>query len=427
MSSLRNKFVVCSDLHSYYGTGGHTGQCIRKYQSMHESGYDVHTCGDFAYSTSGLISNNGREQNMAKFLKDFASLGGLIAAGNHDAAKYDPETLDCLYGGSTVTVDGITYTGRELWDTLTGAENGVVSRTYNGGKDVYVALSMDKRAYTRPSTNADVDYSSTCMSKVKSIVEDCQLNGQRLFVFLHFPTYFQTSGESVRYRVDGVDTGSISHYPGFATRYGTSQTGNMTTGSLYPNPHNSSFAKVPGTTLTLLEYLSVQPGVIVFSGHQHNDWRLQEESLTYVASDGHEYKNEEPMPALHYVHVPNGAYMVNLPSLRYRDQDAVVEVYDDKVVVKARGVKSNITNEWMTETDLNGTSAPSGTTWDFVELGAEYVYNIPLSESEYAPWVPTGYALGSNGPVMSGLTANNEVVYGGLNHQNQYLEFRKQE
>lgn len=63
--------------------------------------------------------------------------------------------------------------------------------------------------------------------------------------------------------------------------------------------------------------------------------------------------------------------------------------------------------------------------WSTYTLGTSDI----IVDATYGPseWVPTGYALGSNGPVMSGLTANNVVVYGGLNHQNQYLEFRKQE
>lgn len=358
MSTLRNKFIVCSDIHTYYSNKvGAAHRLMTLYRAEKADGADIHTCGDFAVSTGGMF-NSRYTTHWIDWLKvlldEWSALGGLITAGNHDSGEN--------FGTNTKTVDivdsGITYTPDQYWKLRTGADDDLlIQRWINDGKDLLLSISENGGAATA--------FSSSTIARVKDIITNN--SDKRVFVFIHYPTWYQVDSTDGTYTKTENETSTSYTLKknAFATRYGTGQTGSWPS-SIGPYPQPTDF----------LLWLSQQPNVIIFSGHTHNDWRLQEEELEYTVNSA-VYKGGK-FPNIKYYHVPNGAYMINLPSLRYRTQDAYVEIYDDKVVVKARqGVYSSDSSPVAGAID----PMADNSTWSFQEMGDSYVYTIPLAES----------------------------------------------
>ena len=350
MSVLRGKFVVCSDLHSRYTNAyGKKHRLMELYKAEKEKGVSIHTCGDFAVTTGGLFNSSSWITFYKIFLDEWTDLGGITTAGNHDSGNN--------FGAVNVTDNGVEYTPIEYWKRKTGADdNLIIQRQYNNGKDILLSLSDN-------AGNVGA-YSETAISRVKVIITDNP--EKRIFLFMHYPCWKQVDSTTTTYTItttDGATTEKPFPKNSFATRYGTGQTGNWVNPNAYPQPTE------------FVTWLSNQPNVIIISGHTHNDWRLQEEQLTYTVN-GIVYVGGE-FPNLKFYHVPNGAYMVNIPSIRYRTQDALFSVYDDKVEIQGRagvytasGAYVNGEIDEMVDND----------TWDIVSLGDSYKYVIPLKE-----------------------------------------------
>lgn len=361
MSILRGKFIVCSDLHSRYTNAyGKKHRLMGLYRAEKEKGVSIHTCGDFAVTTGGLFNSSSWLTFYKIFLDEWTDLGGITTAGNHDSGNN--------FGSINVTDNGVEYTPIEYWKRKTGADdNLIIQRQYNNGKDILLSLSDN-------AGNVDA-YSEQAINRVKGIITDNPY--KRIFLFMHYPCWKQVDNTTTTYTVtttDGTTTEKPFPKNSFATRYGTGQTGNWVNPNAYPQPTE------------FVTWLSNQPNVIIISGHTHNDWRLQEEKLTYTVN-GIVYVGGE-FPNLKFYHVPNGAYMVNIPSIRYRTQDALFSVYDDKVEIQGRagvytesGAYVNGEIDEMVDND----------TWDIVSLGDSYKYMIPLKEFDDIKEYPYDY------------------------------------
>ena len=70
------------------------------------------------------------------------------------------------------------------------------------------------------------------------------------------------------------------------------------------------------------------------SGHTHVNWRYQTGINDGVNIDSN--GNPIPYPNQKAYKVTNGAAMINLSSANYQAQDARIEVYNDRVIVRAR-------------------------------------------------------------------------------------------
>lgn len=361
MNILRGKFIVCSDLHSRYTNAyGKKHRLMELYRAEKEKGVSIHTCGDFAVTTGGLFNSSSWLTFYKIFLDEWTDLGGITTAGNHDSGNN--------FGSINVTDNGVEYTPIEYWKRKTGADdNLIIQRQYNNGKDILLSLSDN-------AGNVDA-YSEQAINRVKGIITDNP--DKRIFLFMHYPCWKQVDNTTTTYTVtttDGTTTEKPFPKNSFATRYGTGQTGNWVNPNAYPQPTE------------FVTWLSNQPNVIIISGHTHNDWRLQEEKLTYTVN-GIVYVGGE-FPNLKFYHVPNGAYMVNIPSIRYRTQDALFLVYDDKVEIQGRagvytesGAYVNGEIDEMVDND----------TWDIVSLGDSYKYVIPLKEFDDIKEYPYDY------------------------------------
>lgn len=319
------------------------------YKAEKAKGVDIHTCGDFAVTTGGLFNSSSWLTFYKIFLDEWTDLGGITTAGNHDSGNN--------FGTLNVTDNGVEYTAIEYWKRKTGADdNLIIQRQFNDGKDILLSLSEN--------TGEVNGYSQETINRVKNVITNNP--DKRIFLFMHYPCWKQVDNTTAVYTItttDGTATEKTFPKNSFATRYGTGQTGNWVNPTAYPAPTE------------FLTWLSNQPNVIIISGHTHNDWRLQEEKLTYTVN-GTVYVGGE-FPNLKFYHVPNGAYMINIPSIRYRTEDAVFSVYDDKVVVQGRaGVYTSTGNYVSGEVD----EMNDNDTWEIRALGPAYQYTIPLSE-----------------------------------------------
>lgn len=360
MSTLHGKFIVCSDLHSRYTNAyGKKHRLMELYRAEKANGTDIHTCGDFAVTTGGLFNSSSWLTFYKIFLDEWTDLGGITTAGNHDSGNN--------FGSVNVTDNGVEYTPIEYWKRKTGADdNLIIQRQFNDGKDILLSLSEN--------TGKVGGYSQETINRVKNVITNNP--GKRIFLFMHYPCWKQVDNATAIYTIttDGTVTEKTFPKNSFATRYGTGQTNSWVNPTAYPAPTE------------FLTWLSNQPNVIIISGHTHNDWRLQEEKLTYT-ENGIVYVGGE-FPNLKFYHVPNGAYMVNIPSIRYRTQDALFSVYDDKVEIQGRagvyiasGAYVNGEIDEMADND----------TWDIVSLGDSYKYVIPLKEFDDIKEYPYDY------------------------------------
>lgn len=362
MSTLRGKFIVCSDLHSRY-TNHYNGKhrLMTLYRAEKANGLDIHTCGDFALSSGGLFPANVWSTYYKIFLDEWAAFGGIITAGNHDSGN--------AFGPGTITDEGTDYTAEEYWKKKTGCDdNLIIQRTYNDGKDIMVSISEN--------AGKAEGYSQSAISSIKELITNNP--DKRIFVFMHYPCWKQVDNVTTVYTETTDGTTIEKSFPknSYATRYGPIYYGKdaWVTPSAYPQPTE------------FLTWLSNQPNAILISGHTHNDWRLQEEKLTYTVN-GTTYVGGE-FPNLKFYHVPNGAYMINIPSIRFRTQDAVFSVYDDKVVVQGRAGVYTATGAYVNgEID----EMADNNTWEIRDLGTAYQYTIPLSEE--ADPEPTVYSI----------------------------------
>lgn len=349
MSTLRGEIVVCSDIHSHYTNAyNRTHRLMTLYRDEVSRGVDVHYCGDFCVTTGGIFGHIYWAPYYKVLLDEWADLGGIITAGNHDSGNN--------FGSVNVTDNGVEYTPDAYWRYKTGCDdNLIIQRTTNGGKDILLSVS--------DNSGSAGGISDSAITYVQGVVQGYQ--DRRIIILIHYPTWLQVDSKTTTYTAtaDGDTTSYSIPLNAYATRYGTGQTGGWTTPSAYPTP------------TALLLWLSQQPNCIIISGHTHNDWRLQSEQVTYNA-DGVVYVGGE-MPNIKYYHVPGGAYMVNLPSMRYRTQDAKVYIYDDKIVIKGRaGVYTDSGDYVSGAID----AMADNSTWTLQELGEPYTYTIPLAE-----------------------------------------------
>ncbi len=349
MSILRGKFIVCSDLHSRYTNAyGKKHRLMELYRTEKTNGVDIHTCGDFAVTTGGLFNSSSWLIFYKIFLDEWTDLGGITTAGNHDSGND--------FGSLNVTDGNVEYTPKEYWMKKTGANSDlIIQREFNNGRDILLSISEN--------TGGVSGYAQSTIDYVKGIFASNP--DKRIFVFMHYPCWKQVDNTTTTYTITANGSVTEKTFPknSFATRYGTGQTGNWVNPNAYPQPTE------------FLTWLSNQANAIIISGHTHNDWRLQEEKLTYTVK-GTVYVGGE-FPNLKYYHVPGGAYMINIPSIRYRTQDAMFSVFDDKIEIQGRagvyiesGAYVNGEVDEMNDDD----------SWEIRDLGAVYKYTIPLAE-----------------------------------------------
>lgn len=318
MSRLLYKFIVCSDVHAAISVN--TVGAIASYQDSLQSGDvdAVFCCGDVMQQYYGLYRDTSPNQtiyvNGRAIIAKMASLPGLICAGNHSSAQN--------YGEH----DGVT--GVDLWLSVTGYSSyrgddytDKYIQTMRIGRDLFVSIS---------DTDGNATYDAGTVSHVRQIIDDAVADGKRVFVFSHYPfgcTYDATAGTVVE---NTASTQLSQASFGGRISNGTDN-GQLRLAANYPNPSGNA----------MLEMLASKD-IMWFTGHCHNFWQIGHENgaVLYASqSYGTTVANHNYLLHYPYAHVckgTNSAYMVNLPSLKYCLQDALVYVYDDKVEVRER-------------------------------------------------------------------------------------------
>lgn len=196
----------------------------------------------------------------------------------------------------------------------------------------------------------------------------------------------------------------MTHYPleqgttdgnGFAFRVGQPRG----TGNAYkPTKYTSTayFAKDSSGHAYDTDFYNQIAGfdnVLWLSGHTHVNWRYQTGINDGVNIDSS--GNPIPYPNQKAYKKPNGAAMINLPSANYQAQDARIEVYDDKVIVRARENGTELGGEynytWFAKDGSLVKNAPETTTeiykFNGEEIAGGETHNFSGEKSEkYYDW-----------------------------------------
>ncbi len=287
------RFPICSDLHVNATSGDNNytrvQAALAEYQS---SDYDAVVClGDLPRGTSG-ITYYEVAQNVAAQMKD---MGVYIVTGNHDVGC-NGGVIDADFGN---------------WKTYTGCDPCYTVDIPDSDFRL-VFFSMWKFGqYIKPIFTAEIK------AWIRETLAAAKEAGKRVLLFGHYcysvadvhygyrAGYKSSAVQSMTY-VEGTDIDTLVEQ-----WYGTS-TGGTETGVPYTVAGDEDDQ--------LYRDIAAYDNILWFSGHVHTPWRWQ---------DG--------IPNIKAYTIPGGASMINLPSLGYENQDAVVELMSNgTVVVRAR-------------------------------------------------------------------------------------------
>lgn len=352
MSKLLHKCNACSDIHATTFPAAISG-----YTADAQNGIFSICCGDFLVGTGGLF--NGNSTPTKNLIRQFVALhGGVVVVGNHDAGQH-----------STMP--------RDSWEALTGQD--LLSEKVIDGVH-YIFISGNKAGGALGSTWDDGKpiYPEDVRTQAITLITAAKEAGERCIVVTHYPLE------------QGTTDGN-----GFAFRVGKPRG----TGNAYkPTKYTSTgyFAKdSAGHTYDTDFYnqIATFDNVLWLSGHTHVNWRYQTGINDGVNIDSN--GNPIPYPNQKAYKVTNGAAMINLPSANFQTQDARIEVYNDKVIVRARENGTELGGEynytWFAKDGSLVKNAPetSAEIYKFngEEIAGGETYNFPGEKSEnYYDW-----------------------------------------
>lgn len=302
MSKLLHRCNACSDIHATTFPAAISG-----YAEDGQNGIFSICCGDFLVGTGGIFNaDNTSTKNM---IRQFVSFGGGVVTGNHDTGQRQAMPID-------------------KWKALTG--QGLLSEKVIDGVH-YIFISGDKSGGALGAVwdSSKPIYPEDVRTQTISLLTAAKAANQRCVVITHYPLE------------QGTTDGN-----GFAFRIGQPKG----TGTPYkPTPYTSvgQLAKdSAGHTydLDFLNQILAFDNVLWLSGHTHVNWRYQTGIDDGVNVDGS--GNPIPYPNQKAYKKPNGAAMVNLPSANYQAQDARIEVYNDRIIIRARESEIELGGEY---------------------------------------------------------------------------------
>lgn len=292
MSKLLHKCNACSDIHATAFPTAISGYAVDA-----QDGIFSICCGDFLVSTGGLFDvDNIPTKNL---IRQFVALNGGVVVGNHDAGQH-----------STMP--------RESWEALTGQDL-LFEKVIDGVHYIFISGNKAGGALGAIWDDGKPIYPEDVRTQAISLLTAAKAANQRCIVLTHYPLE------------QGTTNGS-----GFAFRVGQPHG----TGTPYkPKTYTSIgyFAKDSTEHTYDMDFYKQIAGfdnVLWLSGHTHVNWRYQTGINDGVNIDSS--GNPIPYPNQKAYKVPNGAAMINLPSANYQVQDARIEVYNDRVIIRAR-------------------------------------------------------------------------------------------
>lgn len=332
MSVLLHKCNACSDVHATsMPSAGST------YATDASNGIFTICCGDF-YTGMGLFVNTGTIVDATKnLIKTFMGFGGGVITGNHDVGQH------------------VTLPSDE-WTTLTGLEL-CSEKIINGVHYIFVSGEKAGGASAAVWDDGKPIYSEEIRTQALSLIQAAKDAGERCVVLTHYPLEQGTPGDGFGFRVGNPNNKDKTYTP--QTYTSTGYMAKDTSGNTYDTDFYQAIA--------------AYDNVLWLSGHTHVNWRYQSgyDDGTNIDNNGSPiaYPNQKAYK------VPGGAAMINLPSLQYQAQDARIEVYDDRIIVRARE--------------------------NAVELGGEYNYT----------WYASDGSLVKNAEEPVGDTSSNIPIY----------------
>lgn len=358
MSILLHKCNACSDVHATsMPSAGST------YAADAASGIFTICCGDFLVGTTGLFE--GTNTSTENLIKTFMGFGGGVVTGNHDAGQH-------------VTMSS------DRWKEVTGLDL-CTEKIVDGVHYIFISGNKSGGALGTVWDDGKPIYTQEVRTQALALIQAAKDAKERCVVLTHYPLeQGTTDGKGFAFRVGQPrDTGTV-YKP--ATYTSTGYLAKDSSGNTYDTDFYQAIA----------EY----DNVLWFSGHTHVNWRYQSgyDDGTNIDSDG----NPVAYPNQKAYKVPGGAVMINLPSLQFQGQDARVEVYDDRIIVRARenavelGGEYNYT--WYASDGSLGKNAPEPT------IGMSYTIKTSLTNCTAAASNPS--SIEENSTVTLYFTAN---------------------
>lgn len=351
MSKLLHRCNVCSDIHATTFPAA-----ISVYAEDVQNGIFSICCGDFLVGTGGIFNaDNTSTKNM---IRQFVSFGGGVVTGNHDTGQRQAMPID-------------------KWKALTG--QALLSEKVIDGVH-YIFISGDKSGGALGAVwdSSKPIYPEDVRTQTISLLTAAKSENQRCIVITHYPLeQGTTDGNGFAFRI-GQPKGTGTPYK--PTPY-------TSVGQLSKDSEGHTY------DLDFLNQIATFENVLWLSGHTHVNWRYQTGINDGVNIDSS--GNPIPYPNQKAYKVPNGAAMINLPSANYQAQDARVEVYDDKVIVRARENETELGGEynytWFAKDGSLVKNAPETLTeiykFNGEEIAGGETYNFSGEKSEkYYDW-----------------------------------------
>lgn len=311
MSKLLHKCNACSDIHATAFPAAISG-----YSEDAQNGIFSICCGDFLVSTGGLFNaDNTPTKNL---IRQFVALKGGVIVGNHDAGQH-----------STMP--------RESWDALTG-QNLLSEKVIDGVHYIFISGNKAGGALGTIWDDGKPIYPEDVRTQAISLLTAAKEAGERCIMLTHYPLeQGTTDGNGFAFRV-GQPRGTGTPYkPKTYT-----STGYFTKDSAGHTYDMDFYKQIAGFN-----------NVLWLSGHTHVNWRYQTGINDGVNIDTS--GNPIPYPNQKAYKVPNGAAMINLPSANYQAQDARIEVYNDRVIIRARENGNELGGEYNYTWHADGT------------------------------------------------------------------------
>ena len=292
MSRLLHKCNVCSDVHATSIPSAASG-----YVEDAQNGIFSICCGDFLYGTAGLFVSD--DAGTKALVQTFMTFGGGAIVGNHDAGQH-------------VTMPA------DSWKELTGFDL-LTEKTVDGVHYIYISGNKAGGALGAVWDDGKPIYPEDVRTQAISLITAAKAAGERCIVLTHYPLeQGTTDGNGFAFRV-GQPRGTGTAYK--PTRY-------TSTGYLAKDSSGNTY------DADFFSQIAAFDNVLWLSGHTHVNWRYQTgyNDGINIDSDGNAiaYPNQKAFK------VVGGAAMINLPSVNYQAQDARIEVYNDRVIVRAR-------------------------------------------------------------------------------------------
>lgn len=333
MSVLLHKCNACSDVHATsMPSAGST------YAADAGNGIFTICCGDFLAGTTGLFE--GTNTSTENLIKTFMGFGGGVITGNHDAGQH-------------VTM------ASDRWKEVTGLDL-CTEKIVNGVHYIFISGNKSGGAQGTVWDDGKPIYTEEVRTQALTWIQAAKDAGERCIILTHYPLeQGTTDGNGFGFRVGQPRGTGTAYRPTVYTSSG--YLAKDSSGKAYDTDFYNAIAAFDN--------------VLWLSGHTHVNWRYQSgyDDGTNIDSEG----NPIAYPNQKAYKVPGGAVMINLPSLQFQGQDARIEVYDDRVIVRARE--------------------------NAAELGGEYNYTWYISDGSLVKNAPEP-TIGMSHPITSSLT-----------------------